>query len=86
MIEGLLRHCTDLEIQRNYVDTHGQSEMAFAFCYLLGFELMPRLKNIAAQRLNRPEASAAGDYEELQPIPTRPIDWRPPGRSTPAIC
>ena len=80
MIEGLLRHCTDLEIQRNYVDTHGQSEMAFAFCYLLGFELMPRLKNIAAQRLNRPEASAAGDYEELQPIPTRPIDWRPVAR------
>jgi TnpA family transposase len=80
MIEGVLRHCTDLEIQRNYVDTHGQSEVAFAFCYLLGFELMPRLKNIAAQRLNRPEAGAAGDYEELQPILTRPIDWRPVAR------
>jgi len=31
MIEGLLRHCTDM-LQKNYVDTHGQSEIAFAFC------------------------------------------------------
>ncbi|NME98933.1 transposase [Aneurinibacillus aneurinilyticus] len=26
MIEGILRHCTDMEIDRNYVGTHGQSE------------------------------------------------------------
>ena len=35
MIEGVLRHCTDMEIQRQYVDSHGQSEVAFAFCHLL---------------------------------------------------
>ena len=23
MIEGLLRHCTDAEIEANYTDTHG---------------------------------------------------------------
>lgn len=40
MIEGLLRHCTDMEVEKNYVDTHGQSEVAFAFCHLLGFQLM----------------------------------------------
>jgi TnpA family transposase len=76
MIEGVLRHCTDMEIQRNYVDTHGQSEVAFAFCHLLGFDLMPRLKNIAVQRLYRPETGAPGDYKALQPILTRPIDWQ----------
>lgn len=27
MIEGVLRHCTDMEIQRQYVDSHGQSEV-----------------------------------------------------------
>src|SRR3546814_8724796 len=42
MIEGVLRHCTDQEIQRHYVDSHGQSEVGFAFCHLLGFELAPR--------------------------------------------
>ena len=51
MIEGVLRHCTEMEVERQYVDSHGQSEVAFAFCRLLGFELMPRLKGIHRQRL-----------------------------------
>ena len=51
MIEGVLRHDTEMEVDRNYVDSHGQSEVAFAFCRLLGFQLLPRLKAIAAQRL-----------------------------------
>jgi hypothetical protein len=44
MIEGVLRYCTDMTVAKNYVDSHGQSEVAFAFCHLLGFQLMPRLK------------------------------------------
>src|SRR3546814_3285193 len=52
MIEGVLRHCTDQEIQRHYVDSHGQSEVGFAFCHLLGFELAPRLKDRKSTRLN----------------------------------
>lgn len=75
MIEGVLRHCTNAEIQKNYVDTHGQSEVAFAFCHLLGFRLLPRLKNIASQKLYRPEAGSPADYANLQPILTRPINW-----------
>jgi hypothetical protein len=34
MIEGVLRHCTEMAVQKNYVDSHGQSEVAFAFCCL----------------------------------------------------
>ncbi len=30
MIEGLLKHCTDMKIEENYVDTYGQSEFAFS--------------------------------------------------------
>src|SRR5258708_33519200 len=73
MVEGVLRHCTSAEIQKNYVDTHGQSEVAFAFCRLLGFRLLPRLKNISSQKLYRPEAGSPSDYEHLQSILTRPI-------------
>jgi TnpA family transposase len=76
MIEGVLRHCTDLEVQRNYVDRHGQSHVAFAFTYLLGFELMPRLKDIAAQKLHRPAAGRPDSYRNLRPILARPIDWQ----------
>ena len=56
MIEGVLRHCTDMEIQRQYVDSHGQTAVGFAFCHLLGFELAPRLKAIARQKLVLPAA------------------------------
>lgn len=24
MLEGLLRHCTTMEVERNFVDSHGQ--------------------------------------------------------------
>lgn len=54
MIEGLLRHCTDAEIESNYVDTHGASVVGFAFTELLNFRLLPRLKNSAASACTAP--------------------------------
>ncbi len=75
MIEGVLRHCTEMSVEKNYVDTHGQSEVAFAFCHLLGFELLPRLKGISRQKLYRPEPGNPGNSPNLQPILTRPINW-----------
>jgi TnpA family transposase len=75
MIEGVLRHDTEMDVEKQYVDTHGQSEVGFAFCYLLGFALLPRLKNLKKQRLYRPEKGEPGKYANLQPIPTRPINW-----------
>lgn len=75
MIEGVLHHCTEMEVDRQYVDSHGQSTVAFAFCRLLGFELLPRLKAIHAQKLYRPETGQAEAYPNLQLILTRPIDW-----------
>ena len=75
MIEGVLRHCTDMEVEKDYVDSHGQDETAFAFCYMLDFELLPRLKGIGRQKLYRPEAGNPKAYPNLQPILTRPINW-----------
>jgi len=76
MIEGLLRHDTEMEVEKNYVDSHGQSEVAFAFCRLLGFQLLPRLKAIHAQKLYRAEAGQPEAYPNLQAVLTRPIDWQ----------
>jgi len=73
MIEGVLRHNTDMDLQKNYTDTHGQSEVGFAFCHLLGFELLPRLKSIASQKLYLPDSE--GSYSNLEGILTRPINW-----------
>jgi TnpA family transposase len=55
MVEDVLRHCTDMTVEHQYPDSHEQSEVAFAFCKLLGFELLPRLKAIHSQRLYRPD-------------------------------
>lgn len=75
MIEGVLRHCTEMNVERQYVDSHGQSDVAFGLTHLLGFELMPRLKAIASQKLYRPVVGRPDDYRNLQPILTRPINW-----------
>lgn len=75
MIEGVMRHCTEMTVEKNYVDSHGQSDVAFAFCHLLGFDLMPRLKGISKKKLYRVEAGSPGDFPELQPVLTRPINW-----------
>lgn len=75
MIEGVLRHCSNMDVQKNYVDSHGQSEVAFAFTHLLGFQLMPRLKRIKVQKLYRPYTGQSDAYPNLQPILTRPINW-----------
>lgn len=58
MLHGLLNHDTDKEINLNYVDTHGQST--------IGFELLPRFKNIQSQKLYK--ASATDCYENLSPV------------------
>jgi len=75
MIEGVLRHETDMEVQKNYTDSHGQSEVGFAFTHLLGFELMPRLKAIARQKLYLPDAGCSDEYANLKDVLTRPINW-----------
>jgi hypothetical protein len=73
MIEGLLRHDTDVPVENNYVDTHGASIVGFAFTELLGFRLLPRLKNIGSIRLYRPDDTI--DLNQLDKVTTRPIRW-----------
>ncbi|GHE15053.1 aldehyde dehydrogenase family protein [Streptomyces alanosinicus] len=48
MIESVLRHCTEMVVDRQYTDTHGASIDRFAFAHVLGFNLLPRLKNPGA--------------------------------------
>ena len=75
MITGVLHHLTELDIQSQYVDSHGQSTVGFGVCRLLNFSLLPRLKPIHSQKLYRPESGQPGAYKNLQPVLTKPIDW-----------
>ena len=63
-------------MEKNFVDSHGQSEVAFAFCHLLGtVRLMPRLKRIKYERLYLPDKGTADDYPKLAGTFARPIRW-----------
>jgi hypothetical protein len=72
---GLLRHCTDADIEANYTDTHGASVVGFAFTELLGFKLLPRLKNIGSVRLYSPDDGPDAWPKLERVIKNRPIDW-----------
>ncbi|MFB8395115.1 transposase [Streptomyces yangpuensis] len=76
MIEGVLRHCTDMEIDRQYTDTHGASIVGFAFAHMLGFNLLPRLKNVDSARLYRPAAGEDHLWPRLGPVlSSKTVDW-----------
>jgi TnpA family transposase len=76
MIEGLIRHDTEMRVEKNFVDSHGQSEVAFAFCHLLGgMRLMPWLKRIKYERLYLPAPGMAGTFPNLAGVLSRPIRW-----------
>jgi TnpA family transposase len=65
-----------MRVDKNFVDSHGQSEVAFAFCHLLGsVRLMPRLKRIKYERLYLPDKGIAADYRNLAGTFARPIRW-----------
>ncbi len=76
MIEGLIRHDTEMRVEKNFVDSHGQSEVAFAFCHLLGgLRLMPRLKRIKYERLYLPDKELSDKFPNLAGVLTRPVRW-----------
>lgn len=75
MVEGAIRHGTTMKVEGNYVDTHGQSEIGFGITRLLGFDLLPRIKQINKVRLYRPVAGQPNAYPLLAPALTRPIRW-----------
>lgn len=75
MVDGAIRHGTDMDVEANYVDSHGQSEVGFGITRLLGFDLLPRIKRINKAKLYRPAAGEPDAYPALTPALTRPIRW-----------
>ncbi|MFE0200932.1 transposase, partial [[Kitasatospora] papulosa] len=74
-IEGMMRHATDMKAQGNYVDSHGQSELGFGLTRLLGYDLLPRIKQINKVKLYRPGREDEDTYDNLADAMTRPVRW-----------
>jgi len=75
MVEGTMRHGTTMRIEGNYVDSHGQSEIGFGITRLLGFDLLPRIKQINKVKLYRLGPGEVDRHPRLAPAMTRPIRW-----------
>lgn len=68
MIEGAMHHRTEMDVEANYVDSPGQSEIGFGLTRLLGFELKPRLKRINHTKLYLPDSRFHAQIPELVPV------------------
>jgi TnpA family transposase len=75
MVEGAMRHGTDMEIEQNFVDSHGASFVGFGITRLLDFDLVARFKQINKMKLYVPGRGEDFSYPLLGPALTRPIRW-----------
>jgi len=69
VLDGLLENDTILEIKEHTTDTGGYTEHIFALCYLLGYEFMPRIKDLKDQQLYKVYRDQ--DYGELNRLLTK---------------
>jgi len=51
VIDGLLHHETELNIEEHYTDTAGYIDQVFGLSHLLGFRFAPRLRDLADAKL-----------------------------------
>jgi hypothetical protein len=73
MVESAMRHGTEMDLQINYVDSHGASFIGFGITRLLNFDLVARFKQINTMKLYLPGKGETFSYPRLDPVLTRPI-------------
>lgn len=66
VLDGLLYHESDLQIQEHYTDTSGYTEQVFAMCHLLGFRFAPRMRDLPDKKLYTFEPTSS--EEILSPL------------------
>nr|WP_245974800.1 transposase [Thermomonospora umbrina] len=75
MVEGAMRHGTDMEVETNFVDSHGASFVGFGITRPLDFDLVARFKQINKMKLYLPGKGEDFSYPLLAAALTRPIRW-----------
>jgi TnpA family transposase len=73
IIEGLLQNKSDVQPNIIHADTQGQSTVVFALAYLLGFKLMPRIRNWKDLKFFRPYKKSK--YENIDSLFNDTIKW-----------
>jgi TnpA family transposase len=78
VLDGLLYHESELDIEEHYVDTHGYTEVNFAAFAMYGRRFCPRIKGLEKQRIYKIDDQL--DYGKLIPLLAKPglklhLDW-----------
>jgi TnpA family transposase len=80
ILEGLLRNTSDVRPETIHADTQGQSLPAFGLAAVLGFDLLPRIRNWQDLTFYRPSKHVR--YRHIDPLFARDgredaaVDWR----------
>ncbi len=73
IIEGLLKNKSDVQPEIIHGDTQAQSTVVFALSHLLGFQLMPRIRNWHDLKLFR--SNKKDQYQYIDSLFTDTINW-----------
>ena len=74
IIEGLLVQDSDAAPKEIHADTQGQSFPVFGLAYLLGFDLLPRIRDFKDMVFHRPAAGVR--YAHIDALFGDPVNWR----------
>jgi len=66
VLDGLLYHESDLQIEEHYTDTAGFTDHVFALMHLLGFRFAPRIRDLAEKKLYVPDGKVK--YDTIAPL------------------
>lgn len=66
VIDGLLHHETDLDIEEHYTDTAGYTDQVFGLTHLLGFRFAPRLRDLSDSKLYT--IGKSSDFPKLEKL------------------
>ena len=73
ILDGLMMNKSRINPNKIHADTQGQNEPAFGLSYLLGIELMPRIRNF--RDMNLYSDSKNVEYKNLKNLFKKAIDW-----------
>jgi Tn3 transposase DDE domain len=73
VIEGLIKSRLSIPPDAVHSDTHGQTTTVFAFTYLLGIKLMPRIRNWKDLLFFRPSKDLR--FRHIESLFSNPVDW-----------
>lgn len=73
ILDALLQNLSDVRPNRVHADTHGQSAAVFGLTYLLGIELMPRIRRW--QKLTLYRSDNATSYTKIDTLFGGTVNW-----------